>query len=254
MEPPAPKRLKPGRPVDLLTFVCWKWKPQPGYRSQFTATHVNVLAAMIARHYRRPHRVICVTDDAEGIDQAIGIETLWPDHGRLQSPHGPKNPSCYRRLKIFSAEARRMFGERFVSLDLDCVITGDLVPLFERREDIVLWGDTNPHTYYNGGLLLMSAGAREQVWTGFDPATSPAQARKLGQFGSDQAWIGACLGPDEARWTRKDGVYSYRMHVARPPSRGRLPAGARIVLFHGAVDPWSPEAQRLGWVREHWRA
>lgn len=234
-----------------LTIVCWKWAPAPGYRSKFTAEHVNILARMVARHYRRPHRVICVTDDAVGIDQAIGIVPLWNDHARLPSPHGPKNPSCYRRLKAFSAGAADWFGPRFVSLDLDCVIVGDLAPLWDRQDDFVIWGDTAPGTYYNGGMWLLKAGARRQVWEDFDPVRSPQAARRLGQWGSDQGWIGACLGPDEAKWSVDDGVHSYRNHIK--PAGGRLPENAAIVMFHGAVDPDHAEAQRLTWVREHYR-
>lgn len=234
-----------------FTIVCWKWKPRPGYRSTFTAEHVNILARMIRRHYPHPHRVICITDDARGIDKDIGIVPLWPDLADLPSPHGPRNPSCYRRLKMFSREAADFIGPRFVSMDLDTVITADPSPVFHRPEDIVLFADTNPTTFYNGGLVLMTAGARTQVWEEFDPVASPREATRQRQWGSDQGWIGACLGPKEATMGPADGVYSYRVHLK--PQGGRLPDGARLISFHGAVDPDHPEAQRLEWVREFYR-
>jgi hypothetical protein len=234
-----------------LTFVCWKWRAPAGYRSTFTAAHVNTLARMIRRNYAKPHRVICVTDSAEGIDRAIGIVPLWDDLAHLPSPHGAGNPSCYRRLKMFSAEAAQFFGPRFVSIDLDSVIVGDLTPLFDRPEDIVLLTDTNPRTYYNGGLIMMTPGARAKVWDTFDHRRSPAVARMAGMFGSDQAWISHCLGRGEATWSKADGVYSYRNHIK--PNGGRLPADARLVSFHGHVDPDHPEAQRLDWVRAHYQ-
>lgn len=244
-------RARPSWADEPLTVVCFKWKPPGGYRSTFDAEAVNTLAAMVARHYQRPHRVICVTDDAEGIHQDVGIVPLWDDFARVPSPHGPGNPSCYRRLRMFSAEAGQIFGPRFVSLDLDCVITGDLRPIFDRPEDIVLWGDTHPTTYYNGSLILQAAGARRQVWDLFDPVQSPRLALQAQQFGSDQGWIGACLGPHEAKFTQADGVYSYRNHIRRHADR--LPKDARLVVFHGHVDPWDQKAQRLAWVREHYR-
>lgn len=243
--------------AELLTIVTWKWRAPPGYRSSFTAEHVNTLARMVGRHYARPHRVVCITDDDAGIDAGIGITPLWSDLGGLPSPHGPRNPSCYRRLRAFSAEAAELIGERFVSLDLDCVITGDVTPLWDRPEDFVIWGDTNPTTFYNGGMWLLRAGTRRQVWDTFDPVQSPRIAQQKRQWGSDQGWIGACLGPDEAKWGTADGVYSYRNHIQPTPrhggTAGALPANAKVVMFHGAVDPWSREAQALGWVQEHWR-
>lgn len=235
----------------MLTVACWKWKGPASYRSQFAAEHVNVLARMVARHYARPHRFVCITDDAEGVDPAIGIVPLWNEFAELRSPHGLGNPSCYRRLKAFAPEIRDVLGERFVWLDLDCVVTGDLAPLFDRTEDFISWGDTNPSNSVNGSMVMMTAGARARVYEDFDPATSPELTRRLGHFGSDQAWISKVLGKGEARWGAADGIYSYRVHLK--PLRGVLPANARIVFFHGQVDPWSPEAQRLGWVRDNWR-
>jgi hypothetical protein len=234
-----------------LTVVCWKWAPAPGYRSQFTAEHVNVLRRMVARNYPKPHRFVCITDDAAGLDPEVDVVDLWDDFGDLVSPHGARNPSCYRRLKAFGPEMAQVLGPRFVWLDLDCVITGDLRPLFERREPFLSWGDTNPRNSVNGSMIMMDAGARAEVLEKFDPKTSPDLTRRIGLFGSDQAWISYVLGDREARWGCRDGVYSYRVHLR--PQRGILPSNARIVFFHGQVDPWSDEAQRLDWVREHWR-
>jgi hypothetical protein len=169
----------------------------------------------------------------------------------MPSPHGPAYPSCYRRLRLFSKEIAATVGDRFVSLDLDCVIVKDVRPLWDRPEPIVLWGKTNPTTYYNGSMLLMAAGARPQVWDDFDADTSPRAAKAALQFGSDQGWISYKLGPHEPMWTTKDGVYSYRKHIY--PLRGMLPAGARIVFFHGKQDdPGELAAQRLPWVRQNW--
>lgn len=237
--------------LSVLDVICWKWKPALAYRSQFTHEAVNTLQRMVARFYPRPHRFSCITDDATGIDDSVRIIPLWNDFSNLLSPHGPGNPSCYRRLKMFSAEAAEIIGARFLSLDLDCVITGDLSPLVDRDDDLVLWGDTNPKTFYNGSMILHTPGTRTKIWDEFDPVKSPVIARKRGHFGSDQAWLSACLGPDEKKWTRADGVYSYRNEIKT--NGGALPADARIVMFHGHVDPWSHEAVRLPWVKEHWR-
>lgn len=238
----------------MLSIVTWKWTPQNGYRSKYSGEQVNVMRRMLQRHYPQPHRFICVTDDPKGIDPEVEIVPLWKDHAGLISKHGIKNPSCYRRLKAFSDEAREWFGERFLSIDLDMVIVGDVSPIFDRQEDFIIWSNStmDKRTHYNGSLWMMTAGARRQVWDEFDPKTSPQLAWKAGCFGSDQAWLSYRLGPDEATWTPKDGVYSYRVHIARH-LRGQLPKDARIVAFHGATDPWDHRAQQIPWVREHYR-
>lgn len=239
----------------MKTIVCWKWEPFKGYRSKFTAEHVDIFARMVRRAYAGPMEIVCITDDPEGITEVDRIIPLWDDFKDMPSPHdrGVRvNPSCYRRLKMFEPNAAEWLGERVISIDLDVVITGDLTPLFDRDEDFIAWGDTNPTTYYNGGFISFKAGSRPQLWTEFcaNPAAAVRKAQLARQWGSDQGWIGGCLGPNEARFKRSDGVYSYRNEV-RPS--GRLPADARIVFFHGAVDPDNMEAQRLGWVRENYR-
>lgn len=233
-----------------MTFVTWLWRAPSGYRSTFLPRHVNRLRTMIARHYPVRHRFCCVTDQAQGLDASVEVIPPWNDFAQVPSPSGSRNPSCYRRLRAFHPDIGQTFGDRFCSLDLDVVITGDLRPLVDRPEDFVIWGDTNPRTFYNGSLFVLTAGARRQVWDTFDPVTSPAAAKAAGHFGSDQGWISHCLGPTEVKFTTADGVYSFRNHLM--PKKSRLPENARIVIFHGPYDPWGTHAQALPWVRDYW--
>lgn len=234
-----------------LGFVTFKWPAPVGYRSVFSAAQVNTLQRMIARNYPAPHRVFCVTDQAEGIDPGVTVVPDWKDYADLPSPSGRRNPSCYRRLRAFAPEMADTFGPRFVLLDLDTVIAGDLRPLVDRPDDFVIWGDTNPRTYYNGSLILMTAGARSKVWTTFHPIESPRASYRAGHHGSDQGWISYCLGPHEQKWSTADGVYSYKNHLRQMT---QLPANARVVSFHGEFDPWDAHVQqRHRWVAEHYR-
>jgi hypothetical protein len=235
----------------MITVVCWKWAPARNYRSTFTAEHVNVLASMVKRNYRHPHRVVCVTDDPAGIDSSIGIVPLWPDMSDLVNPHGPHQPSCYRRLKAFSAEARDWFGDRFVSIDLDCVIVGDMAPLWNRPEEFIIWGSgTDKRVWCNGSMWMMTAGARRQVWDSFHPVQSVKAAKKAGFFGSDQAIVAHMLGKKEAMWTTADGVYSFRVHLNGGSKQ--LPRDARVVFMHGRHDPWDFHCQQIPWIAENW--
>jgi hypothetical protein len=233
----------------VITVVFWKWFTF-GYRSIFRSEHVNRAAAMVAEHYAGPHRVVCVTDNPAGLDPSITALPDWGDFAHVQSPSGRNNPSCYRRLRLFHPDAAQWFGERYVSLDLDLVITGDLTPIFERTEDFLMWGDTNPRTFYNGSFILMTAGARPHVWTDFHPQHSPVKSKEAGHFGSDQGWISYRLGGKEAKLTAKDGLYSFNNEIKADAKA--LPPDARIVFFHGRHDPWGEYAQQLPWVRHHW--
>jgi hypothetical protein len=234
---------------EMLTVITYKWRAPAQYRSQFTAEHVNTLQAMVARHLRIPHRFLCITDDPAGV--RCKTIPLWSEPSVPGIP--ADRPNCYRRLRLFASDASKLVGDRFLSLDLDTVICGDITPLVDRGDDFVIWGDTARGTPYNGSMMLLRTGTRSKVWDEFDPVKSPGIGRRLGYVGSDQAWIGACLGKNEKRWTAADGVYSFRNQIQAPRGNGKLPDNARIVFFHGQFDPWQESVQnRYPWIREHW--
>lgn len=236
----------------MLTVVTFLWKSPPLYRSKFSGHNVDVLRRMVRRHYQDAHRFVCVTDDPAGITEPdVEVFELWPDFADVANPSGRKNPSCYRRLRVFAPNVASWLGERFVCLDLDCVIVGDMLPLWARKDDFVIWKSSTPGNFYNGSMFMLASGSRPQVWTHFDPALSPVMTKQARLYGSDQAWIAYCLGGGEPTWGPADGVYSMRNNIA--PGGNRLPENARIVFFHGKGDPWEPSMQRIGWVAKNYR-
>lgn len=238
----------------MLEVITWFWKPKAGFRSQFTVEHVNILRRMVARHYAAPHRFSVITDTAGPYDPDIRVIPLWDDYAGLLSLWGPDSPSCFRRLRAFTPEMSEVIGPRFVSLDLDVVICGDLTPVWNRTEDFIIWGEDNRRTPYNGSMWMMNAGARKQVWDRFvqKPAYILDRARAAGFFGSDQAVVSYVLGRNEPRWTSEHGVFSYRTHVR--PNGGVLPKDARVVFFEGNYDPTHPVLQQKSpWIMEHYR-
>lgn len=251
----------------MISVVCFKWHV-PGYRSNFTAENVNISRRMVSRFYQAPHRFICVTDDPAGLDEDIEVIPLWDDFSDIQNPTWPKGPSCYRRLKLFAQDAAALFGERIVQIDLDMVFTGDLSPLWKRKEDFVIWGTGNPRIPYCASMFLLRAGALSRIWTDFDPVASPRLTQAGGFRGSDQAWINYCLGQDIPTWRQPDGVYSYRDHLVSPatgalrrrvrkpapPVNVPLPGNARAIVFHGKPDPWDADAMSQSpWILDFYR-
>lgn len=238
-----------------MTFVTWRWKPQAGYRSTFAPESVRTLRNMLKRHYPKPHRFVCVTDTPHELfrcDRTIETIPLWKDWADIPSPHGGHNPSCYRRLRLFAPDAAKVFGDtELASLDLDSVLVRDVTSVFDRTEDFVAFGETDPRSFYNGSFMRLRAGTRTQVWERFNPATSPKEAKAAGRFGSDQGHISHVLGPGEAIWRPSDGVYSFRVHLQS--GKKPLPDNARLIAFHGGIDPWMAQAMRIPWIKEHYR-
>ena len=243
----------------MISVVCWLWD-DPLFKNRdkfrYTVEHVVRLRRSVERHLTMPHRFLCVTDRPQSaFPDGVEAIPLWDDLAR----HG----SCYRRLKAFSPEMKDILGERFVSVDIDCVVTGDLDPLFSRPEDFVIWQDFSPIQPYCGSMFMMTAGSRSEVWTTFSIEAATDAKEERGYVGSDQAWISSVI-PSAAMWTRKDGVYSVRdktfgagkIHSFRGMlQRGAtrpLPDDARIVFFHGARDPSLADFQKvLPWIEEH---
>lgn len=236
----------------MIHVVTFLWKPKPGYRSLFTFEHVNTMYRMVKRNYPDKMRFHLITDatDRRGLDDNIGVTPLWSDYANVEHPHGAHNPSCYRRLKLYSDWARQYFGPRIVSIDLDMVITGDLRPLWNRAEPFVFWADQlNPHGRINGAMQLITPGVRDEVWSRFDPTTAQLVGRERGKWGSDQGWL-AHMFPEGSHGSfgAADGCFSWRVHCE--PKGGVLPPGARVVNFHGPGDPWTLAAS-IPWIKEH---
>lgn len=239
----------------MLTVCCFKWKPtNPAYRGKFGASQVNTLERMFKRHLAMDHRFVCITDDDRGIEG----ETfpLWDDLSQVPSPHGIREPSCYRRLKLFDPVIYRQLGDRILWIDLDMVLTGDVTPLFDRPESLVLLSTDVVHIPVNGSMVLFTPSENEDLWSEFDPETSPKLARRAGCYGSDQGWLGY-KRPDAAKWKSGpdgDGIYFFGQHMRSKGKQASLPGDARIVSFHGRGQPWGAAERMLPWVERHYGA
>ena len=228
-------------PAARLQIVLWKWRHPRKLHVLFdySAEAVNRLRHELAEHLTIPHDVVCITDDPNGIDSGIRVLPLWDDAAALGG--------CWRRLRAFVPDMAELIGPRFAWIDLDSTILGSMDAILSRTEDIVLYRSNSIEgTPYNGSMLLMTAGARPQVWCDFDAQRSPEITRAAGLNGTDQAWFGHVLGSGEAVWTAKDGV----MHFVRDCVPD-LPPQSRIVFFPGVQKMHMPNARRHApWIDE----
>lgn len=231
----------------MITVITFKWNT-PGYRSVFTAEHVNTLQSMVSRHLTLDHRFVCITDDPTGLK--CESFPLW-DFPKIKSPKWKTN--AYRCLKLFCADAVNWFNtEHVLVLDLDTVIVNDITSLIDLNVDFKIWTDQHKDTHYNSSIWLYRLASRTQVWDTFNPVVSPRILRQKNIMGSDQAWISHSLGANEQTWSAEDGILSFRYDL--DSGKTSLPESARIVFFHGKHDPWHEDIQEsVSWVSEHYR-
>lgn len=228
--------------TDTLCIVFWSWKdPSPFWKGwDYGPAAVARLARQVSANLRIPHELVCISDKDPNLQPSVRWVPLWPDHRDMGR--------CWVRLKAFSGEMRKLIGPRFVWLDTDCVVTGDLTPLFDRPEPLVLWdGSVLPGQPVNGSMVLMDAGYADHVWRWFRGRESAEAARRAGFKGSDQAWIAhAMRGLPYATWTAADGVLHWGSSLSKA-----VPRGSRIVFFPGRHKPGHPYVSRISpWVAE----
>lgn len=235
-----------------MKVVCFKWS-KIGYRSVFTGEHVNILRDMVSRNTTIPHEFICITDDPRGIDSEIRIIKLWDNPAPGYGHHN--RPNCFYRLKMFDPEIKEIIGPRFIWLDLDAVILGNIDHILSDQSDLKIWAVDGAQMPCNGSMVLHRAGTRPHIWKNFDAKKiDPVFGLKRvnGFQGSDQAWIASQIGAGDKFFGKKDGIYSYRVHLNK--GRSLLPNDAKIVFFHGRHDPWDESVrQRLPWVSKNYR-
>lgn len=211
--------------------MCWLWN-QEGGRAKYTADNVNIWASMLRKNLTIPHTLACVTNMPEGIDPSIEIIEAPQDFIDIQTPTWKGEfPNCFRRIVLFHPNAKDLFGDRYVSMDLDCVIGGNIDHLFDRDDDLVLYKGTSSARPYNGSMVMMNAGCRPHVYNDFNYENAVLSGKKY--TGSDQAWFAYSLGPNENVWDDKDGVHWWgKHHTVRPEDK-------KIIFFPGNPKPWT---------------
>lgn len=255
----------------MLKIVTCKWDAgiHPKKDMKFEPFHVEILFDMLKRYLNIPFEFICITDkpiELSYLRNDITILPMWSD--------GKDWPGCFRRLKIFSKEVGKQIGGRFVSMDLDVIITGNITNLFSRKEDFVIWGKRPMRNPYCGSLFMVNPGTRDYFWNRFNVKNYPANSAGRYPVGTDQ-WHIWSQAPEEATWSKADGVYNfgfdirindkimergkeyYFKAIQNPRTRGgdgKLPSDARIIFFNGKDDPSQPHLrERYPWIKEYWK-
>ena len=243
----------------MINIVTFKWKPtNSGYQlpsvvDEYASKHINTLYNSIKRNTTVDFRFTCVTDDPNGLNESIEYVPLWD---KCRNMGG-----CYNRLYVFSKEMKSILGDRFMCIDIDTVITGNIDHLLTMTNDFAIleYGNSSVRRgkpckdqHYNGGLFIMNAGTRSQVWDDFEfekthQKLEPLRKQKL-IVGSDQAWISHKLGPNEKRINSNNGCYYYLWLQ----DKNNLPENCCMVSFAGKRDP-STLYTKHAWIRDNWR-
>jgi hypothetical protein len=253
----------------LPVFLCFKWGK--GYPCKYT----NILYRALSDLMATPFRMICLTDDPEGL--ADGIETAPIPPFAMDRADWVRG--MWPKLTAF-APGIVADGTPVLMIDVDVVVLRDLTPLFDRIRAhpglhiIQEIPDTLPRLFppvfgrplgSNSSVVGFIAGSQPQLYT----ETRDRSYAELAAIGNDQNYIHQ-YAAGRQHWPlgwmlsfKKSLAYHFPVGLVRPIPR---PDGF-IVIFHGVPNPedmtkgpftrWG-SAEKFGyfpvrWIKDYWQ-
>ena len=245
---------EPGAPAPSVSVLCMKWGAKYG------PEYVNRLHAMTRRHLAERFRFVCLTDDAAGLHPGVEVAPI------PALPPLPPRERGWRKIAAFSPQAAARLCDTVLYLDLDVVVLGALDPFFQHPGALPMIRDWyHPFRIVgNSSVFRFRPAERLGLFEHFCRNADDIVRR----IRNEQEFLTEYLrGRDELSFWPEAWAPSYRVSCLPPwPLRAwrtpEPPAGARVVVFHGAPKPPEAIAGRRGvlhayrpapWIAEHWR-
>ncbi|CAN5660496.1 hypothetical protein BH23PSE1_BH23PSE1_09220 [soil metagenome] len=259
---------RPGGEKIVVGVVKWGERYGPDY--------VNVLYRAVGDHLDRPHRFVCVTDEAEGLDHGIEVAPM----PRFATPRETWRVTNLAKVALL-APGVVAEDEVVLQIDLDVMILGELGAFFDlyrarpafytlREWNPAVIRATLPRALWpdrgsQGSVNLYKAADQRHLWQEFDRNTHAVLARyRTDRFYYPAAAKGQAYLPYE--WVqsfKNQAAWYWPLSLAFAP---RPPDDARILAFHGRPRPadlLGPPGKRWGtkrkfgfepvpWVVDYW--
>lgn len=237
----------------MTNVVCMKWGTAYG------AEYVNRLRSMVARHLHIPHRFVCLTDDATGLD--AGIETMPLPEVPAQAM---KEISPWRKLGMFAANIGDLKGKTLF-LDLDIVIVDSLDDFFTFSDGFAIMENYTQRGQGigNSSVYCFTLGAHADVLAHYWSHTREVHE----EFDNEQMYLSKKIGnihfwPDA--WCKSFKLQCMPGWPLKYFIAPKIPKGCRIVVFHGRPKPeeaiaggfygnWRRFSKPAPWIAEHWK-
>jgi hypothetical protein len=242
-------------------ILCMKWGVKYG------PEYVNRLYAMARRHLTGAFRFVCLTDDARGVRPEV---TCLPiPHLNLNLKPGERD-GAWKKLTTFEADLHGLQGTALF-LDLDVVVVGALDDFFTQPGEFLIIRDYPRFWRFgtrivgNSSVYRFTLGAHADVLRNF----RAHMAELMREYRNEQEYLSYFLHAQgkldywPAAWCPS---FKYHSMPRWPASYWRtpvIPPGARIVVFHGEINPPYAIAGRhhkplvrmrpTPWVAEQWR-
>lgn len=236
-------------------FVCVKWG------DKYPVDYVNRLYGMISRKISSDFVLYCLTDNHNGVHPSVVCLPILDTSLK----------GWWHKLSLFQDDFFGLSGD-LLYLDLDVVITGDLDDFFLYKPGEFLISKDLKTGAYNSSVFRFDVGSQPRIWKSFVEDSEMI----MSTFHGDQDWITEAV--TEAELWPEDWVVSFkkqcdarirhsyghigallrRLGIMKVRGDSRVPAGARIVQFHGKPDPVDVMDgpydiyRQARWIRDYW--
>ncbi len=251
--------------AQTATVVCLKWGDLYG------PDYVNILYRMVRRHLSLPLRFICFTEKPQGIIDEVEIQPLpvFPEPEWQYARYC----SAWRKLALFEKGLADIQG-RVLFLDLDVVIVDSIDCFFQHPAPFAMienWYQPGRNAG-QASVMCFDSGYPERLLKQY----LKAPENVLQRYRTEQAYIAAELAGTDDIFFPKAWCKSFKKHCLPSGFKrfwrsriGGIPAGARVMVFHGRPNPpdamrgewgkafpwykrWYKRLSPCPWVAEHW--
>ena len=208
--------------------ICMKWG------DKFDADYVNRLYDMVERNLKIPHRFVCFTDNAEGINPNVEIREIPP----LNEEGIPDR--MWKKLTVFNEKLADLQGQALF-LDLDIIIRDDLTPFFEAEGEFLIIKDWDfPHDIIgNSSVFRFEIGKHPDIIEHFYQEGKDIRKRYKNEqaFLTYEMYRKGILKYWDKNWCvsfKCNCLHKFPLCWFKVP---RDPEESKILIFHGKPTP-----------------
>lgn len=227
--------------VNVLTL---KWG------TLYPASYVNRVYRAVKKNLHRPFRFVCITDNAEGLDEGIDAQPI---------PEKPKEfvdtdryfgwPNIYIKIALFKDGCANLKGPTLF-LDIDQIITGELDSFFDYKPGkfciVHNWIELRKRLFRkrpfvgNSSCFRFEAGKMGHVYEKW--LKELPESLDTSRYQTEQVYMTHAVGEENVNWWPEEWVTSFKRSCQRvwPLNHFLVPklrANTKILCFHGNPNP-----------------
>ena len=241
--------------VVMKNIICMKWG------DKFGPEYVNRLYAMVEKNLTIPHRFVCFTENAKGLNENIEVRPLpemsldkdLPERG-------------WRKLTVFQEKLADLEGQALF-IDVDVVIKGSIDAFFEEEGEFLIIKDWDfpKDIVGNSSVFRFDIGKYPDILTNFIENGEAVRTRHR----NEQAYLSYAVHQKgilkywPSSWCisfKRGCLRKFPMNFFLQP---KFPQDAKIIIFHGRPTPsqalkgyWGKMGLRYvkptKWIANYW--